>query len=133
MSSRTRKAGTILQSEVAKVTEENFKRKLEFARTEAKAAGRNVDAITLGSTAFVSMFNDSPEASKQTAAGIGGMFGIPGEQVLRMPLALIGKPDECAAELKRPRPRIGVSHYIVSGFGRPVYAERFAKKVLPKV
>jgi probable F420-dependent oxidoreductase len=127
------KAGTILQSEVAKVTEEAFKRKLDFVRDEAKAAGRNVDRITLGSTAFVTMFTDSPEASLKTAAGLGGMFGIPGEQVLRMPVALIGTPEECALELKRREREWGVSHYIVSGFGGPVYAERFAKEVLPKV
>jgi alkanesulfonate monooxygenase SsuD/methylene tetrahydromethanopterin reductase-like flavin-dependent oxidoreductase (luciferase family) len=79
------------------------------------------------------MFTDSPEASRQTAAGIGSMFGIPAEQVLRMPLALIGTPDEVVAELKRREREWGVGHYIVSGFGGPVYAERFAREVLPRV
>jgi probable F420-dependent oxidoreductase len=127
------RAGTILQTEVAKVTEDTFKAKLDFVRSEAKAAGRDPAAIALGSTAFVTAFTDSPEASLQTAAGIGSMFGIAADQVLRMPLALIGTPDECVAELKRREREWGVSHYIVSGFGGPAYAERFAREVLPRV
>ncbi len=127
------RAGTILPTEVAKVTEDAFKAKLDFVRAEAKAAGRDPAKIALGSTAFIAMFTDSPEAAEQTAAGIGAAFNVPGEQVLRMPLALIGTPDQCVAELQRRQRAWGVEHYIISGFGGPAYAERFAREVLPRL
>lgn len=125
------RAGTVLQSEVAKVTEDAFLAKLDFVRTEARQAGRDPAAIALGSTAFVTAFTDSPEATRSFAGGLGGMFGMSAEQALRMPLALVGTPGECIAEMRRREREWGVSHYIVSGFGGPAYIERFATEVLP--
>jgi hypothetical protein len=52
---------------------------------------------------------------------------------MRMPMALVGTPAQCIAELKRREREWGTRHYIVSGFGGPALAERFAREVAPKV
>ena len=70
------RAGTILQSEVAKLTDEAFRRKIDFVRDEARAAGRDPDALTLTSTIFVPMLADTPEAARDFARMLGGMFGL---------------------------------------------------------
>jgi probable F420-dependent oxidoreductase len=127
------RAGTILMSEVAKLTEDVFQQKLDFVRTEAKAAGRNPDAIVFSSTLFMPMIADSEEQAHAHAASMAGVFGITPEQVTRMPMALIGTPAQCVAELKRRERAWGTKHYIMSGFGGPAVAERFAREIAAKV
>lgn len=127
------RAGTILPSEVAKVTEAAFLEKLAFVRAEARAAGRDPAQIVLGSTAFVCQLTDSPAQSLGFAGAVGSVFGLPAEEVLRMPLALIGTPQECVEELRRREREWGVTHYTIGGLGGPAFAERFASEVLPHV
>jgi probable F420-dependent oxidoreductase len=127
------RAGTILMTEVAKVTEDAFLGKLDFVRAEAKAAGRNPDAITFSSTIFMPMITDGEAEADGFANTMGGMFGLTAEQVKRMPMALIGTPAQCAAELKRREKAWGTRHYIMSGFGGPLLSERFARDVIPNV
>ena len=127
------RAGTILMSEVAKLTEDVFRAKLDFVRREAKAVGRDPDAIVFSSTIFMPMIADTEAEAQGFAASIGGMFGLDAAQVMRMPLALIGTPAQCVAELKRRERTWGTRHYIMSGFGGPVLAERFAREVTPNV
>lgn len=127
------RAGTILMSEVAKLTEDAFRRKLDFVRTEAKAAGRDPDAIVFSSTIFMPMLADAEAAAHDFASGMGGMFGLDAAAVMRMPMALIGTPEQCVAELKRRERAWGTRHYIMSGFGGPALAERFVREVAPKV
>jgi len=127
------RAGTVLMSEVAKVTEDAFQAKIDFVRTEARAAGRNPDAITFSSTIFMPMITETEAQGNEFAGGMGGAFGLSAEQVKRMPMALIGTPDECVAELKRREREWGTKHYILSGFGGPGLAERFAREIAPRV
>ena len=127
------RAGTILMTEVAKLTGDAFAQKLDFVRAEAKAAGRNPDAITFSSTLFMPMIADSEDQAHGFAASMGGMFGLSAEQVMRMPMALIGTPPQCIAELKRREREWGTRHYIMSGVGGPAVAERFAREIAPKV
>jgi probable F420-dependent oxidoreductase len=127
------RAGTILMSEVAKVTEDAFKAKIDFVRAEAKSAGRNADAITFSSTLFMPMLTDTEQAGDEFASNMGGMLGLPGDQVKRMPMTIIGTPEQCIAELKRREREWGTKHYIMSGFGGPAMAERFAREIAPKV
>ena len=127
------RAGTVLMSEVAKLTEDVFKDKLDFVRTEARAAGRDPDAIVFSSTIFMPMIADTEAQAHAFASSMGGMFGLDAEQVMRMPMALIGTPAQCIAELQRRERAWGTRHYIVSGFGGPTLAERFARDVAPKV
>jgi probable F420-dependent oxidoreductase len=126
--------GTIDPREVAKVTDEGFRAKLDFLRAEIKAAGRDPAAVTLSSTIFIAMLVDSRETAHAFAGSIGGLFGLNAEQVLRMPLALIGTADDCAAELRRREREWGISHYILSqGFAGPGFGERFAGEVMSRM
>ena len=125
--------GTIVPAEVAKLTDEAMKGKVEFVRDEARAAGRDPDKLTLSSTVFVPMLADSPDAANAFAGAVGGLFGLDQAQVRKMPLALIGTPEECAAELQRRNREWGVTHYIISGFGGAEFTERFAREVMPRV
>ena len=125
------KKGTIDRAEVAKLTDEAFRRKLDFVRSEARAAGRDPDKLVLSSTIFVPMLADSPEAASQFAGAMGGFFGLSEPEVRRMPLALIGTPEEWIDELTRRRREWGVEHYIMSGFGGPDLTARFAQEVMP--
>jgi probable F420-dependent oxidoreductase len=127
------RAGTILMSEVGKLTEDAFKAKLDFVRTEARAAGRDPDAITFSSTLFMPMIVDSESAAHEFAANMGGMIGMTAEQMMRMPMALIGTPSQCADELRRREREWGTRHYVMSGFGGPVLAERLAREIAPNV
>jgi probable F420-dependent oxidoreductase len=127
------RAGTILMSEVAKLTADEFRRKTDFVRTEAKAAGRNPDAIKFSSTLFIPMMTETEEQAHGAATNFGGMLGLTAEQVTRMPMALIGTPAQWIEELKRRERELGTSHYIVSGFGGPTLAERVAREIAPKV
>jgi alkanesulfonate monooxygenase SsuD/methylene tetrahydromethanopterin reductase-like flavin-dependent oxidoreductase (luciferase family) len=79
------------------------------------------------------MLADTEAQAHDFAAGMGGMFGLGAEDVMRMPMALIGTPAQCIAELRRREREWGTRHYIMSGFGGPVLAERFAREVAPKV
>jgi probable F420-dependent oxidoreductase len=127
------RAGTVLMSEVGKLTEDVFKGKLDFVRAEARAAGRDPDAIVFSSTIFMPMISDSEAEAHAFAASMGGMFGLGPDQVMRMPMTLIGTPAQCVAELQRRERAWGTRHYIMSGFGGPALAERFARDVAPKV
>jgi probable F420-dependent oxidoreductase len=127
------RAGTIDPREVAKVTDAGFRAKLDFVRAEARAAGRDPSALTLSSTLLVTMLVDSAEAARAAAGNVGALFGLDADAMLRMPLALIGTPADCAAELRRREREWGVTHYVVSGFSGPDYAERFAREILPRV
>ncbi len=127
------RAGTILPSEVAKLTDEAFRRKVDFVRSEARAAGRDPDAVALSSTIFIPMIAEDAEAARTFAGNLGGFFGLAEAEVRRMPLALIGTPDECAAELGRRAREWGVTHYILSGYGGAANAARIARDVLARV
>ena len=127
------RAGTILPAEVAKLTDEAFRRKLDFVRAEAKAAGRDPGTITLSSAIFIPMLADSPEAARDFATGLGGFFACRSPRCWRMPMVLIGTAEECAAELRRRAAEWGVTHYILSGYGKPAVAERIAREVLTRV
>jgi hypothetical protein len=101
-------------------------------RTEAKAAGRDPDAIVFSSTIFMPMLADTEAAAHDFASGMGGVFGLDAAAVMRMPMALIGTPEQCVAELRRRERAWGTLHYIMSGFGGPALAERFVREVAPK-
>lgn len=127
------RAGTILVAEVAKLTEDAFKSRVDFVRTEARKAGRDPDAIVFSSTIFMPMIADTEEAADASAQGLAGAFGLSPDQVRRMPMALVGTPAQCVAELRRREREWGTTHYIMSGFGGAPAAERFAREIAAKV
>jgi probable F420-dependent oxidoreductase len=126
----TGRAGTVLPSEIAKLSEDGFREKLDFVRREARAHGRDP---SLSTTIFVLAITDGPGEAEQMAQAVAAGFGLKGDQVRRMPIALIGTSDECAQELRRREREWGVSHVIVSAASGMPVVDRFATEVLPKL
>lgn len=126
----TGRAGTVLTSEIAKLQEDGFRRKLDFVRAEARAHGREP---TLSTTIFMLAITDTAEQAEPLAAGVAAGFGIEAAAARRMPIALIGTPDECVEELHRREREWGVSHLIVSSASGLPAIERFASEILPKL
>jgi hypothetical protein len=69
----------------------------------------------------VSVTDDRRAAAGQAAA----RFGLSEEEVLASPHALIGSPDQIAADLRQRRERFGISYVAVPEF----FAEAFAPVV----
>jgi probable F420-dependent oxidoreductase len=128
------RAGTVDFAEVARFDEAAFVAKGEFVRAEARAAGRDPAQIALSSIVFMLMITDTSAAADQLAAGIAPMFGVNPADARRIPLALIGTPDEIVEELRRRERAWGVTLTIISGARRDrATVERFAREILPFV
>ncbi len=127
------RAGTLLPAEVARLTEQGLLAKLDFLRSEMRAAGRDPAATTISTLVLMHALTESAAAARDVAAGMGAMFGLTAEQVLCMPMALIGTPEACAVEIRRREREWGVTHLILAGLGGPDFVERFAYEVMPRV
>jgi len=106
------KGGKVSIDEVKKITDESFRRKLDFVRDEAKRLGRDASAIKFSNFIFNSMITNSREETRKTAEMMAAGFGMPnGEAMLQSPVSLIGTPEECIAELKRRAKAWGISQF----------------------
>lgn len=126
----TGKAGTALPSEIAKLTEDAFRAKVDFVQEEAAKHGRS---LVISTTIFVPFLADSEEAAAQMADGLAGGFGITGDQARRMPVALIGTPAQCVEELRRREKEWGVEHVILSGGANADIIQKFGTEIIPNV
>lgn len=126
----TGRAGTVLPSEIAKLSEDGFRKKLDFVRQEARGYGREP---TLSTTIFVLAVTDTTAEAEQIRQGMAAGFGLAGETVRRMPIALVGTADECAEELRRREREWGIAHLILSAASGMAVIDRFAAEVLPKL
>ncbi len=106
------KRGKISLDNVKRMTDESFRAKIDFVRAEAKLQGRDPGAIKFSNFIFTSMITESGEATRKTAERMAAGFGMSPEAMLQSPMALIGTPDECIAELKRRAQSWGVTQFI---------------------
>ncbi len=106
------KPGKVSLENVKKMTDESFRRKLDFVRIEAKALGRDPNAIKFSNFIFTYMLTESKEATRKMAEMMAGGFGMSPEAMLQSPMSLIGTPEECVVELKRRAKNWGVSQFI---------------------
>jgi probable F420-dependent oxidoreductase len=126
------KPGYIALQNVAKLTNDSFRSKIQFLRAEAHRLGRDGKAIQISNVIFTTMLTDSPEATKSIAEGMAPMFGMTAEGMLQSPMALIGTPDECIAELQR-RIRDWELSQVVFSFAGQGTMRKLAEQVLPHV
>lgn len=124
--------GYISTAEAAKLTDESFRAKVRFLRDEADRHGRDGGAIRISNVAFTTMVTDSAEQTRNACEAMAGFFRIPPDAVPKSPLALVGTPDEVAAEIVRRQHEWGVSQVVVSA-REPGLVERIAADVLPRV
>jgi len=95
------------------MTDASFRHKIDFVREEARRRGRDVAAIKFSNFIFTYLITDSNEATRKTAEMMAAGFGMPSaESMLQSPMALIGTPDQCIAELQRRAKSWGVSQFI---------------------
>jgi probable F420-dependent oxidoreductase len=126
------KAGYISLANVAKLTNDSFRAKIRFLREEAHKHGRDGGAIKISNVLFSAFITDSPAATQAMAEAMAPMFNVTAEAMLRSPMALIGTPEQCIAELQRRRREWDVSQVIFSFAGEDVM-RRLAEQVLPHV
>jgi probable F420-dependent oxidoreductase len=126
------RAGYIKFSSIRAFGEDSFKEKAAFVRAEAARHGRDPKSIKLSATLFQVMLADSPAAARATAEQMSGMFGVGPDELRRLPMFLIGTPEECAAELNRRAKEWDISEVIFSYPGADVL-RRLGEEVLPHV
>lgn len=124
--------GQITMKKITQFDEDSFRKKVDFVRAEAQRHGRGPKAIRISNVIFTLILTDSAAATKQTAEGMAPMFGTTPEGMLRMPLALIGTPEECVTEIKRRQRDWDVSQVIFAG-GAENQMERVAQDIMRHV
>ncbi len=95
------KPGYIKLENVAKLTNDSFRAKVRFVRERARHLGREPNAIGISNVIFSTILTDSAAETKTVAEGMAPMFNTTPEGVLQSPMALIGTPEQCVAELRR--------------------------------
>jgi probable F420-dependent oxidoreductase len=124
--------GYIAMAKVGALTDDAFRAKVRFLREEAGRHGRDGAAIGISNVCFTTIVTDSPDATRAMAESIGRMLRVPAEVLVRAPLALIGTPEECAAELTRRMRAWEVSEFVFPFTGEDTM-RRLAEDVLPRV
>ena len=125
-------AGYISTAETARLTDEAFRAKVRFLRSEAARHGRDGAQIRISNVAFTTMLTDSPAATEAACQALAGFFRIPAAAVPQSPLALVGTPEAVAAEISRRRREWDVSQMVFS-IQTVEQMERLAREVLPAV
>jgi probable F420-dependent oxidoreductase len=126
------KPGYIKMANIAKLTDDSFRAKVAFLRDEARQHGRDAGAIRISNAIFSVIVTDSPAATLSMAEGMAPMFGTTPELLLRSPMALIGTPEQCIAELRRRQREWELSQVTFSFAGEEAL-RRLAQDVLPHV
>ena len=126
------KPGYIKLANISKLTDDSFRGKVRFLREEAQRQGRDASTIQISNAIFSTVITDSPAATQAMAEGMAPMLNSTPEGMLHSPLALIGTPKQCIAELRRRQRDWEVSHVTFSFAGEDVL-KRLATEVLPHV
>jgi probable F420-dependent oxidoreductase len=126
------KPGYVSLANIAKLTNESFRAKVRFVREEAQQHGRDGGAIKISNAVFSTVITDSPAATQAMAEGMAPMFNTTAEAMLQSPMALIGTPEQCVAELQRRQREWDVSQVIFSFVGEDVM-RRLAEHILARV
>ena len=124
----TGKAGTVLMSEVTKLAEDNFRKKVDFVREEAATHGREVSISTTG---FMTILTETEEQGDQMAEAVAAGFGLDPAIARRMPISLVGTAPQWVEELQRREKEWGLNHMVLSGGMDAATLERVGKEVLP--
>ena len=107
-----------------------FKEKVAELLKNARAAGRNADAIELSSFSFVLIAADHSEADAMLQS-VADSVGLTGEQVLRSPMVLAGTPSELRRLLRNWIEELGTSFFCCVFLNRAAM-QLFAKEVMPE-
>jgi probable F420-dependent oxidoreductase len=124
--------GFIALDEIARFTQDAYRRKVRFLRDEAARLGRDPRALRISNVVFVAIVTDTAHAARTAAEGMAGFLGLPPEAVGQSPLALIGTPEQCVAELRR-RIKAWELDQVAFSFSDEDTMKRLGAEVLPHV
>jgi probable F420-dependent oxidoreductase len=122
--------GYISLQGASSLDDDAFKAKVDFVRAEAAKVGRDPKSIEMSDFVFTIMLADSADAAKAMREGMAGALGTTPDAVVRAPMALIGTPDEIAAEIRR-RITAWDLRELVFQFMDESVVRRFASEVMP--
>ncbi len=128
----TGKPGFIAVDELAKLTDASYRGKVRFVHEAAARHRRDPRTIRISNAIFSTIITDTPAAARQAAEGLAGFFRLPPEAVGQAPLALIGTPEQCVAELQRRIAAWDLGQVVFS-FSDEGTMKRLAEEVLPHV
>jgi probable F420-dependent oxidoreductase len=118
--------GRITAETARELSPEGVRQKVRWVREAAEGAGRDPEALELGSLAFVVAIADDVSGLRRALAGNTGMTP---EQVADSPLFLTGSPAELRERLERRREQTGISYPVIQGKDLAVI-EQFAEAVV---
>ena len=123
--------GSIEPSQQARFDNAQLKKKIAQLHELTRAAGRDPASIELSGFPLVLMSASKSEADAM-AKSAGEASGITGlDEVRRLPMSLIGTPDEIKRELRYRIEEFNVTYYMLA-LGSPEAVELFANKVMPE-
>ena len=131
--SDTGRAGYIAIANAIKLSDDTFRKKVDFLRAEANRAGRDGSAIGVSAMIFTAQLTETRADARSAVEGMASMFGVPASALLQSPLFLVGTPEDCIAELKRRQKAWDLSEVVLSGTSAPDLLERFGREILPHV
>jgi probable F420-dependent oxidoreductase len=123
--------GTIEATQQAAFDNTQLKKKIAQLHEYARATGRDPDSIELSGFPLVLMSASKSEADAM-AKSAGEASGIRDlDEVRRLPMSLIGTPDEIKRELRYRIEEFNMTYYMLA-LGSPEAVEMFATKVMPE-
>jgi probable F420-dependent oxidoreductase len=123
--------GSIEASQQAAFDNVQLKKRIARLRELTRAAGRDPDSIELSGFPLVLMSSSKSEADTM-AKSAGDACGIADlDQVRRLPMSLIGTPEEIRRELRYRVEELNTTYYMLA-LGSPEAVELFASQVMPE-
>jgi probable F420-dependent oxidoreductase len=123
--------GSVEPSQQARFDNVQLKKKIAQLHDIARAAGRDPDSIELSGFPLVLMSASKSEADAM-AKSAGDASGIADlDEVRRLPMSLIGTPEEIKRELRYRIEEFNMTYYMLA-LGSPEAADLFASKVMPE-
>jgi len=108
------KAGKFSSENVRRMNDEAVQERVSFLRTETVRVGRDPKAIKISNIIFIFSLTDSDAAARQVYEAVAPMFNVSADGLTGSPLALIGTPERCAAELRRRAKDWGIDQFVFS-------------------
>lgn len=101
------RSGEIGAETIAGATAARYRERIGWIR---QAAGERFDDLELQSLVFMAEIG---RPAKEVADGLSQMFGVPPEEVLDSPVAIIGTEDEIVETLQKRRAESGFSYWVL--------------------